>query len=164
MASPLSPDIITHGIQLALAPVFLLTAVAGMITAVSNRLARVIDRARKLEEQARSSHDAMFITRAKVELTELRLRGLIVNTSIALLTLCGFLIGVTVIVLFIGETTAYESTRLPLLSFMGGVICFLLALLFFLADTFIASRLLNFDLLKDLPHEHLPHKDDPTRA
>ncbi len=149
MAYPLSSDVITHGIQLALAPVFLLTAVAGMITAVSNRLARVIDRARKLEEHARLSDDAAWIARAKHELLELRLRGKIVNTSIALLTLCAFLIGVTVIVLFVGETTSFESTRLPLLSFMGGVICFLLALLFFLADTFIATRLLNFALLKE---------------
>jgi hypothetical protein len=156
MPLPLSPDVITHGIQLALAPVFLLTAVAGMITAVSNRLARVIDRARKLEEHARTSNDDAFIARAKTELTELRLRGRIVNASIALLTLCAFLIGVTVIVLFIGETTAYEGTRVPLLSFMGGVVCFLLALLFFLADTFIATRLLNFDLLKPASPSHHP--------
>lgn len=148
MATVLNPEVVTHGIQLALAPVFLLTAVAGMITAVSHRLARVIDRARKLEEQVRVSQDDDFIVRAIKELSELRLRGRIVNASIALLTLCAFLIGITVIVLFIGETTRFESTRVPLLSFMGGVGCFLLALLCFLADTFIATRLLNFDLLK----------------
>jgi hypothetical protein len=155
MASALSPDLITHGIQLALAPVFLLTAVAGMITAVSHRLARVIDRARRLEEHVRASQDTAFIARAIAELSELRLRGRIVNASIALLTLCAFLIGITVIVLFIGETTNYASIRLPLLSFMGGVVCFLLALLCFLADTFIATRLLNFDLLKDKSKEIL---------
>ena len=41
----------THGIQLSLAPVFLLTAVAAMIGAVTGRLARIIDRARTLEER-----------------------------------------------------------------------------------------------------------------
>jgi Protein of unknown function (DUF2721) len=148
MASPLNPDIVTHGIQLALAPVFLLTAVAGMIAAVSGRLARVIDRARKLEDQLRVTQDAAFVARALAELSELRTRGRIVNASIALLTLCGFLIGLTVIVLFIGETTDFESARVPLFSFMGGVGCFLLALLCFLADTFIATRLLNFEMLK----------------
>ena len=39
---------VTHGIQLAVAPVFLLTAVSGMIGAVAGRLARIIDRARFL--------------------------------------------------------------------------------------------------------------------
>jgi Protein of unknown function (DUF2721) len=149
MTMTLNPEVVTHGIQLALAPVFLLTAVAGMIAAVSGRLARIIDRARKLEEHARNSHDAGYLARAKQELTELRQRGRIVNASIALLTLCGFLIGVTIIVLFIGETTSFDSARVPLFSFMGGVACFLLALLCFLADTFIATRLLNFEMLKE---------------
>ena len=39
---------VTHGIQLAVAPVFLLTAVSGMIGTVAGRLARIIDRARVL--------------------------------------------------------------------------------------------------------------------
>jgi Protein of unknown function (DUF2721) len=148
MPITLNPEVVTHGIQLALAPVFLLTAVSGMIAAVSGRLARVIDRARKVEEQLRSSHDPAFSARAIAELGELRLRGRIVNASVALLTLCAFLIGLTVIVLFIGETTSFDSVRIPLISFLAGVVCFLLALLCFLADTFIATRLLNFDMLK----------------
>jgi len=36
---------VTHSVQLAVAPVFFLTAVAGMIGAVAGRLARIIDRA-----------------------------------------------------------------------------------------------------------------------
>ncbi len=148
MAIPLNPEIVMHGIQLALAPVFLLTAVSGMIAAVSGRLARVIDRARKLEDQLRTVHDEAFVARALAELGELRLRGRIVNASVALLTLCAFLIGLTVIVLFIGETTDFESARVPLLAFIGGVACFLLALLCFLADTFIATRILDFEMLK----------------
>ncbi len=52
---PLSIDSssITHSIQLSVAPVFLLTAVAGMIGAVAGRLARIIDRARVVEERVR---------------------------------------------------------------------------------------------------------------
>ncbi|HEY0885646.1 MAG TPA: DUF2721 domain-containing protein, partial [Ramlibacter sp.] len=40
----LDASTVTHGIQLAVAPVFLLTAVSGMIGAVAGRLARIIDR------------------------------------------------------------------------------------------------------------------------
>ena len=48
-----APDLttVTHGIQLAVAPVFLLTAVSGMIAAVAGRLARIIDRARFVENR-----------------------------------------------------------------------------------------------------------------
>ena len=54
MSFAIEPGTITHGIQLAVAPVFLLTAVAGMIGAVAGRLARIIDRARVVEDRARN--------------------------------------------------------------------------------------------------------------
>ncbi len=41
---------IAHVIQLSIAPVFLLTGVAGLLAVLTNRLARIIDRARKLED------------------------------------------------------------------------------------------------------------------
>src|SRR5258706_3349492 len=40
---------IAHGIQLAVAPVFLLSGVGVTLTVLTNRLARIIDRARSLE-------------------------------------------------------------------------------------------------------------------
>lgn len=148
MALPLDSDTITHGIQLAVAPVFLLTAVSGMIGAVAGRLARIIDRARTVEDRARGSTDSEFLARAFTELGELRLRGRLANGCIALLTSCAFLIGLTIILLFLGETTTVQSGRLAVGGFLAGVVCFLLALLCFLTETVIATRLLNFQLLK----------------
>ena len=59
---------VTHSIQLAVAPVFFLTAVAGMIGSVAGRLARIIDRARKLEESLRTATDHELIARSLTEL------------------------------------------------------------------------------------------------
>lgn len=140
-------DAITHGIQLAVAPVFFLTAVSGMIGAVAGRLARIIDRARLVEERAVESQDPQFLKQAFTELTELKLRGRLANGCIALLTLCAVFIGLTIIVLFVGETTTFQSGRLAVSGFLSGVVSFLLALLCFLAETFIATRLLNFRIL-----------------
>ena len=148
MAFPLDTDTVTHGIQLAVAPVFLLTAVSGMIGAVAGRLARIIDRARTVEDRARASSDDEFLQRAYAELGELRLRGRLANGCIALLTTCAFLIGLTIIVLFVGETTALQINRFAVGSFLLGVVCFLLALLCFLAETVVATRLLNFHMLR----------------
>jgi Protein of unknown function (DUF2721) len=148
MPLPLSTDAITHGIQLAVAPVFLLTAVSGMIGAVAGRLARIIDRARRVEDQARSSDDAALLERSYVELAELRQRGRLANGCIALLTTCAFLIGLTIIFLFLGETTGFQSAHWAVGGFLAGVGCFLLALLCFLAETVIATRLLNFQMLR----------------
>ncbi|MEP6790032.1 MAG: DUF2721 domain-containing protein [Ramlibacter sp.] len=148
MPFPLDSASITHGIQLAVAPVFLLTAVSGMIGAVAGRLARIIDRARLVEDRARASQDEEFLQRAYAELAELRQRGRLANGCIALLTLCSFLIGLTIIVLFLGETTVYRIDHYAVISFLLGVVSFLLALLCFLAETVLATRLLNFQMLR----------------
>ena len=139
-------DEVTHGIQLAVAPVFLLTAVSGMIGSIAGRLARIIDRARLVEERARRCPGAELLARAFKELGELRLRGRLANGGIALLTCCAFLIGLTIIVLFVGETTGFKVSRWAVGGFLSGVVCFLLALLCVLAETIIATRLLNFHL------------------
>jgi hypothetical protein len=148
MSFPVDSSTITHGIQLAVAPVFVLTSVSGMIGAVAGRLARIIDRARLVEEKARVSSDADFKALAVIELTELRQRGHLANGCIALLTLCAFLIGLTIILLFLGETTEAKVDRYAVAGFLSGVVSFLLALACFLAETVIATRLLNFPMLK----------------
>ena len=148
MALTLDSSTITHGIQLAVAPVFLLTAVSGMIGAVAGRLARIIDRARVVEDRARASTDPDFLARAFQELGDLRLRGRLANGCIGLLTICAFLIGITIILLFLGETTNFQSNRLAVAGFLAGVVSFLLALVFFLAETLLATRLLNFHMLQ----------------
>lgn len=145
-------ETVTHGIQLAVAPVFLLTAVAAMIGTVAGRLARIIDRARLLEERlqagaaagATAQADADTAAPAYAELGQLRARARLVNASIALLTFCAILIGLTIVTLFLGETTALQIPRIATLFFLSGVICFLLALLCFLTETVLATRVLKF--------------------
>jgi Na+/melibiose symporter-like transporter len=144
MLLPLDPDAVSHGIQLSVAPVFLLTAVSGMIGAVANRLARIIDRARLLERSIQSLTDEPEHAKIFKELAELRRRGLLANCSIALLTLCAVCIGLTIIVLFLGETLNFQGLRISIVSFLAGVVCFLLALVCFLVETWIATRVLNF--------------------
>jgi len=68
--------------------------------------------------------------------------------SIGLLTLCAFLIGLTIILLFLGETTLFENGRTSVWSFLGGVGMFLLALVCFLTETVIATQVLDFRTLK----------------
>lgn len=145
-------DTVTHGIQLAVAPVFLLTAVAAMIGTVAGRLARIIDRARVLEDRIDKSvaDDPMLATLE--ELHQLRLRGRLVNACIALLTFCAILIGLTILALFLGETTEMQIFRVATVLFLSGVTCFLLALLCFLAETLIATRVLRFDGKKSRDH------------
>jgi hypothetical protein len=142
-----APDLstVTHGIQLAVAPVFLLTAVSGIIGAVAGRLARIIDRARLLENRLEAGGvEESRAIKMYAELRELRHRGWLVNSCIALLTFCAILIGTTIILLFLGETTELPIPKIATVSFLSGVVCFLLALVCFLTETLVATRLLKF--------------------
>jgi len=130
--------------------VFLLTAVSGMIGAVASRLARIIDRARTVEAKARDTQDEELLRAAYLELAELRFRGRLANGCIALLTSCAFLIGMTIILIFIGETVSFRSNWSAVVGFLLGVGCFLAALLCFLIETVVATRLLNFPMLRRL--------------
>ncbi|NMM14049.1 MAG: DUF2721 domain-containing protein [Rhodoferax sp.] len=143
-------DTVTHAIQLAVAPVFLLTAVAAMIGTVAGRLARIIDRARILEDRIEAARAGDLMTSAYDELGRLRLRGGLVNVCIALLTFCAILIGLTIVALFLGETTQLQILRLATISFLSGVVCFLLALLCFLTETLLATRILKFSRPADV--------------
>ena len=147
-----APDLaaVTHGIQLAVAPVFLLTAVSGMISAVAGRLARIIDRARFLENRLETGGlEESRAFKMYDELTRLRHRGWLVNGCLALLTFCAILIGTTIILLFLGETSELPIFRIATVCFLSGVVCFLSALVCFLAETLLATHLLKF---AELPH------------
>ena len=142
-----APDLaaVTHAIQLAVAPVFLLTAVSGMIAATAGRLGRIIDRARFLENRLDAGNvDDVRSLGMYAELGQLRFRGWLVNGCIALLTLCAMLIGLTIILLFLGETSALPTLRMATVSFLSGVGCFMAALVCFLAETLQATKLLTF--------------------
>jgi hypothetical protein len=134
---------ISHGIQLAVAPVFMLSAVAALIGALATRLSRIIDRARHIEDRI-AAGSAPDPEAAYWELNRLRLRGRVVNWSVGLLVVCAMLIGTTVMTLFLGETLVLHSERLVPWSFLSGITSFVLALMCFLAETLLATHTLRF--------------------
>jgi len=136
-------DTVQHAIQLAVAPVFMLTAIAGLIAALATRLARIIDRARDLEGRTlggrAGDNDLVY-----VELRRLKVRGRVVNGAVALLTLSAMLIGATVMALFLSETLTTGNAPLVATTFIAGVTCFVLALMCFFAETLLAGYTLKF--------------------
>lgn len=137
------PNAVLNAIQLAVAPIFMLAAVAAMIGTVATRLARIIDRARELEERLESA-TAKNPDMIHWELDRLKLRGRICNWSVGLLAVCGMLIGATVMLLFVGETYFPRIERVVPWTFLGAVGAFVLALLLFLTETLLATHALRF--------------------
>ena len=74
MPTEQSTEIIARAIQLSIAPVFLLTGIAGLLGVMATRLARVIDRARSFEGTW-PGLDAKARAAARIELGNLRYAG-----------------------------------------------------------------------------------------
>lgn len=141
-----------NAIQLAVAPVFLLTAIATLIGVVATRLGRIIDRARAIEDRL-DTGTVRRVERAYHELSRSRTRGLIVNVALALLTISAAFIGTTVVSLFVGGTTRVHIETVVPWSFLGGLLSFMLALLCFLIETLLASEVLKFARRADVPNK-----------
>ena len=91
---------IGHIIQLAIAPVFLLTGVCTNLTVLTNRLARIVDRSRALEERLDNGPGSAHYN----ELEVLYRRSHLINYAIALSTACGLLVCLVIAMLFLGDT------------------------------------------------------------
>lgn len=130
---------IGHVIQLAIAPVFLLTGVCTMLMVLTNRLARIIDRSRTLEDRLDIGHHDAYMD----ELDILYKRWHLINYAITLSTACGLLICFVIALLFLGDTT-----NLPLDRYIAGL--FVLAMIgligsfvYLLREIFVASQTLR---------------------
>jgi hypothetical protein len=90
---PIDPGtgIIAHAIQLAIAPVFLLTGIAGLLGVMATRLARVIDRARSFEATW-SGLDANARAAARLEIRNLERRRRVGSWSINYCTVAALLV------------------------------------------------------------------------
>ena len=101
---------ITHTIQLAVAPVFLLSALGTMLSVLTNRLGRIIDRARVLEGRLQGLADAER-EHAKLELANLSRRAHMIHRALtsgvgAALSIC-----LLIITAFVGYLTESNLGR-----------------------------------------------------
>jgi uncharacterized protein YacL len=127
---------IGHVIQLAIAPVFLLTGVATKLMVLTNRLARIIDRTRVLEDRLDTGHDEAFMN----ELDVLYQRSSLINYAITLSTACGLLIGLVIAMLFLGDTTNIPFDKGIAALFVSGIFALIGSFIFLLREILIASK------------------------
>ncbi|MGE0160260.1 MAG: DUF2721 domain-containing protein [Dehalococcoidia bacterium] len=137
----MSPDshlaTIASVIQLAVAPVFLVSGVAAMLAVLANRLGRIIDRARVLE--ALVSPDAMAIE----ELRALSERARLINRSITLATTSALLVCTVIVVLFLGTFLTIDLATIVALLFVAAMAALITGLLTFLREVRLATRTLR---------------------
>ncbi|NVD96861.1 MULTISPECIES: DUF2721 domain-containing protein [unclassified Massilia] len=137
---------IGHTIQLAIAPVFLLTGVSTMLVVLTNRLARIIDRSRALEDRLDVGYNENYLN----ELDILYKRSHLINVAIALSTACGLLVCIVIALLFVGDTTNVALDKYVAGLFVIAMGTLIGSFVYLLREIFIASSFM-------LSHRHVRH-------
>jgi hypothetical protein len=127
-------------IRLAVAPVFLLAAIAGLLGVLSTRLGRIIDRARVIERRVPQvkGEDAQQLMRA--EAASLWARTRLINWAIRLCVSGALTISLVIIALFIGDFTQWNIAVLIALMFVAAMLFIVSGLICFLREVGVSIR------------------------
>lgn len=127
---------IARAIQLALAPAFLLTAIAGLLNGMAGRLSRIIDRGRALSEgRVPSTHEELDL---EIEILERRRHF----TSIAITgaTVAALLVCTVIAALFVEVMLNVPLKWLIGLLFTGAMAALVVGLSFFLREVHLSMK------------------------
>jgi hypothetical protein len=137
---PVEPGLISHAIQLAIAPVFLLTGIAALLGVMATRLARVIDRARSFERTWRDL-DERTRAIAREELATLEIRRNIASWAINFCTVAALLVCLVIVCLFVEEFFAANLRWLAGALFVSSMVALIGGLASFLREVYLATHL-----------------------
>lgn len=137
-AAPIPADI-AHAIQLSLAPVFLLSAIAGMLNVMANRLSRVIDRGRKLLERP-GGGSGLSPDKLAIELRSLERRRYLASAAILTGTLSALLVCTVIAMMFLEVLLGLPLKWLEGVLFASSNIALVLGLAYFAREVHLASR------------------------
>ena len=130
---------VAHAIQLALAPVFLLTGIGALLNVMAGRLARIIDRGRQLTEHP-VSLELQADEKLLVELRSLERRRHLTSVAITASTLSALLVCLVVAALFMEALLQAELKWLVGSLFTGSAVAMVVGLTYFLREVHLAMR------------------------
>ena len=139
---PILDTMTAQTIQLALAPVFVLVAIANIMNPLSVRLGRVVDRSRELQQLHGATegieHDMIV---REIRISDRRIK--LIGQALLLLVLSGISIGVTVVLLFLEEFVHIGLNPVAAGAFILSIILLMWALVMFLKETREATESLR---------------------
>ena len=137
---------VAHLIQVALTPIFLISAIGVTLNVLTNRLARIVDRARAMESQVshpdyrpegRDLHEALGV---------LARRARYINAAITLITLSALFIALVVVMLFVNAFAHWELSAFIAILFILSMLALAGALTAFLIEVRIATKTLRIGI------------------
>jgi hypothetical protein len=128
---------VAHLIQVALTPIFLISAIGVTLNVLTSRLARIVDRARTMENDlCRPDYEAGGRD------LHAALRARYINAAITLITLSALFIALVVVMLFVNAFAHWELSAFIAIMFILSMLAFAAALTAFLIEVRIATNTL----------------------
>jgi hypothetical protein len=129
---------VAHAIQLAVAPVFLLSGIGAILMVMTNRLGRIIDRARVLEDRLENARPELLAS-LRADLAILSRRAKLISLAITLCTTTALLVCTVIAMMFLSASLQFDATIPVVLLFIGAMLTFFLGLVWFLREIYVAT-------------------------
>jgi MFS family permease len=127
-----------HAIQLALAPAFLLTGIAGLLNVMAGRLARIIDRGRRLSELGQPNGPSLSESQSH-ELNSLERRRYLASAAITACTFAALLVCTVIASLFLQVLLQLDLSWVIGLLFTVATVAMVTGLGYFLREVHMAT-------------------------
>jgi hypothetical protein len=129
---------IAHAIQLAVAPVFLLSGIGAILAVMAGRLGRIIDRARVLEHRLEGA-SAELLVPLRTDLAALSQRAKLIYRAITLCTATALLVCGVIAILFLSAFLRFDASIPVALLFIAAMSAFFFGLVWFLREIYVAT-------------------------
>lgn len=129
---------VAHAIQLAVAPVFLISGIGAMLVVMTNRLGRIIDRARVIEQRLENASPDC-VAGYNQDLAVLSKRAKLISRAITLCTTTALLICTVIAVLFLNAFLRLDAAIPVSFLFITAMLTFFLGLVWFLREVYLAT-------------------------
>jgi len=137
MFNPAPLNDVGHVIQLAIAPVFLLTAIATILNVLAGRLGRAVDRRRVLAAALlKIDGDIAALARHELEYEMRRIR--LIYIAISMAVLAALLVAALISLAFIDPFVQLEFTKLIAVLFILAMVALVASLAILLREIFYA--------------------------
>ncbi|MGA2838755.1 MAG: DUF2721 domain-containing protein [Steroidobacteraceae bacterium] len=137
---------IAHLIQVALTPIFLISAIGVTLNVLTSRLARIVDRARAMEDRLLRSDYVQDSRDLHGQLKILARRSRWINAAITLITLSALFIALVVVMLFVNAFLRWDLAAFIAGMFILSMLTLAAALLAFLIEVRIATTTLRIGI------------------
>lgn len=134
-------DLLSKIVQNAIAPAFLLGAVAVQMRVLNNRLSRIVDRQRWLRQQPEEAFaGAVRGAEFRHETGVLLQRQRAIQRAILLAGICALLVCAVIVAMFVEDALDFGLESVVAILFIAGLASLVLSYLYFLGEIFLSIR------------------------